>query len=299
MGDPRNVASYYDESWLDYRILWTGRRSQALHFGYRTPGVRGHAAALINNNAVMAARIGIRPGQTVLDAGCGVGGTAVWLARRHGVNVVGVTVSAAQAARASRYARDQRVDDRASFVVQDFTELGFPDEQFDAVYAMESVCHAPDKRRFLSEAWRVLKPGGLLILHDGFRARPPSTSDEDALVQSWLHSWAVPYIAGAEDFVGWAQEAGFEDVVLEDHTAHVRRSIRRLYLMTVVLAPFAAALHTMGLRSDVQHGNVVGARDCWRALDRGLWFYGVFVARKPEAGQGRGADSIPFAVTRD
>jgi ubiquinone/menaquinone biosynthesis C-methylase UbiE len=283
IGHPRNVAAYYDQAWLDYRLLWTGPHSRALHLGYRSPGVKGHIASLMNNNAVMAARVGISPGQVVLDAGCGVGGTALWMARRYGARVVGVTVSTAQAARAARYARSEGLEEQATFLVQDFTRFGFPAERFDVVYAMESVCHATDKRRFLDEAWRILKPGGRLILHDGFGAREPSSEEEAALVRSWLHSWAVPHIAGGDEFVEWARQTGFDEVTMEDHTSHIRQSVRRLYVMTVALAPFAAALHFLRIRSDVQHGNVVGARDCWRALDRGLWFYGVFMARKPEA----------------
>lgn len=282
VGDPRNVARYYDQSWYDYRVLWSGRHTRALHFGYRAPGVRGHAASLINNNAVMARRAGIGPGQVVLDAGCGVGGTALWLAENHGARVVGVTVSASQAAKAARSATSRGLRDRASFAVQDFTRLGFPDDLFDVVFAVEAVCHAPDKRLFLEEAARVLKPGGRLVLHDGFQHRQPSTDEELSLVRSWLHSWAVPHLAVGDEFVEWARQAGFVDVKLEDHSPYVRQSIRRLHLMTRALLPPAVILHALGLRSDVQHGNVIGARDCWRALDSGLWFYGVFMARKPD-----------------
>ncbi|MEW6475183.1 MAG: methyltransferase domain-containing protein [Actinomycetota bacterium] len=72
---------------------------------------------------------------------------------------------------------------------------------------MESVCHADDKRRFLHEAAGVLKPGGRLILHDGFSARPSASAEEEeeeeeeeeAILRSRLHSWAVPHIVGADD----------------------------------------------------------------------------------------------------
>jgi tocopherol O-methyltransferase len=282
-GHPRAVASYYEETWIDYRALWLNRHNRAIHMGYWDEHTRRHSESLINNNRVMADHAGVRTGQLVLDAGCGVGGTAMWLAENRGARVMGVTVSADQAARARRYAAERGISHQAVFSLQDYRQTGFRDATFDALYAMESVCYAPDKRDFLREAHRVLRPGGRLVVHDAFRFNRNYSEREERLHRSWTLPWAVPDLAVGDDFVSWTEEAGFEGATLEDHSRHVAPSVRRLHRITVALYPLASLLHTLGVRSDVQHGNVKGARNQWRALKSGVWFYGILTARKPLA----------------
>jgi ubiquinone/menaquinone biosynthesis C-methylase UbiE len=98
------IVAYYDETWLDYRLLWLNGRNLSVHFGYADAATRGHADALLNMNRVLADRIAIRPGERVLDAGCGVGGSSLWLAQERGAKVVGITPVASQVARARRFA---------------------------------------------------------------------------------------------------------------------------------------------------------------------------------------------------
>jgi len=266
------IHAYYDETWGDYRWLWLSPRNYAIHFGYWDDDTRTHAQSLLNMNRALAERIGIQPGKRVLDAGCGVGGSALWLARTYNVAVVGVTLVASQVARARRFAQQQGADPRVAFEQQDYAHTTFPDASFDVVWAVESACHAPDKRAFVREARRLLKPGGRLGMVEYMReSRPlPTQADED-LVHSWLSGWAIPDIATASEWTGWAREAGFSDIAITDITPQVRPSLRRLYRMTQTFWWGASLLRRMHIRSQTQHGNTRGARDIWRAVERGLW----------------------------
>ena len=85
------LRRYYDGTWLDYRLLWLNKSNYAIHFGYWDGETRSHSGSLTNLNSVLAKRIGIEPGMRVLDAGCGAGGSALWLARTCDVDVVGIT----------------------------------------------------------------------------------------------------------------------------------------------------------------------------------------------------------------
>src|SRR6478672_3022808 len=98
------VVAYYDQTWLDYRLFWLNRRTLSVHFGYNDASTRGHADALLNMNRVLADRAGIQPDARVLDAGCGVGGSSIWLAQARGAFVVGITPVASQVARARDFA---------------------------------------------------------------------------------------------------------------------------------------------------------------------------------------------------
>src|SRR5262249_35256079 len=178
------IHAYYDETWGDYRWLWLSPRNYAIHFGYWDESTRTHAESLLNMNRALAERIGILPGQHVLDAGCGVGGSALWLARACHVHVTGITLVASQVAPARRFAQAQP---HVTFEQQDYAHTTFPDASFDVVWAVESACHAPDKRAFIQEARRLLRPGGRLGMVEYMRvSRPlPSADDEDVL-RSWL-----------------------------------------------------------------------------------------------------------------
>lgn len=280
-GDRRTIAAYYEETWLDYRMIWLNPTNRAIHFGYWDSSTKSHSDSLVNMNRVLARNLDPKPGWLVLDAGCGVGGTAMYLAQNHDVRVVGVTVTPSQVERAYRYARERGLTGRVSFGLQDYCRTAFPDETFDAVYGLESINYAWDKRDQIAEAYRLLKPGGRFVVQDGFRTSRTLDAEEERLQESWLSGWVVPNLASLDEFAAWSEEAGFVDVTKADCTDSVRRSCRRLHHVTVACYPIAAALHRAKVRTDLQHGNVRAARDQYRAMQRGLWGYGIVTANKP------------------
>jgi cyclopropane fatty-acyl-phospholipid synthase-like methyltransferase len=275
------IRAYYDETWWDYRFLWLNGRNQAIHFGYWDPETRTHDQSLVNMNRVLADRIGIAPGMRVLDAGCGIGGSALWLAETRGVQVVGITPVASQVARARAGARRRGLADRVSFEQQDYTATSFPEASFDVVWAVESACHAPDKRSLVREARRLLRPGGRLGMVEYLRTERPLAPRDEALLHSWLSGWAIPDIATREEWTGWLTEEGFADMAVDDITPNVRPSLHRLYRMAVLTYPGESLLRAIRLRTAAQHGNTRGARDQFRALRRGLWIEAILTATAP------------------
>jgi len=229
-------------------------------------------------NEVLAQAIGIRPQDRVLDAGCGVGGSAVWLARHFDVTVVGITPVQSQVERARRHARRQGVEARVSFAQQDYAATDFPSASFDAVWAIESVCHAPDKLRVLREARRLLRDGGCLGVVEYLRTARPHPPDGERLLHSWLDGWAIPDIATRQEFLDWGKNAGFGRLEVRDISDQVRPSLRRLHRLAAISWPVACLVRAAGLRSETQHGNVRGARDQWRAFQRGLWGEAILTA---------------------
>ncbi|MGH2687778.1 MAG: methyltransferase domain-containing protein [Actinomycetota bacterium] len=277
------IANYYKETRIEYRVAWARRPTFAMHFGYWDETTRSHADSLINGNRQIAIRADLQPGQVVLDAGCGVGGTAMWLAENYRVRAAGITLVPDQAARGQRWANSRGLYGRVSLSLQDYLQTAFADGTFDAVYAMESSCHTPEKRAFFEEAYRVLKPGGRLVVEDGFRPDRPYTEDERSLQDRWLSDFLCATPPTMDEFAAMALEAGFEEVKVEDCNAHYLRSSRRLSRIALLVYPWASALHALRLRSDVQHGNLRAARGQWLGLKRGLWFFGILTARKPRS----------------
>ena len=276
--DVARIRTYYDQTQFDYRAIWLNKDNRAMHFGYWNAWTRSHADSLINMNRVLARRIGIRRGDRVLDAGCGVGGSAIWLAKTYGVAVVGITPVAGQVARAYRYARQHGIGESVAFAQQDYTRTTFTEGCFDVVWAMESVCHAPDKRRFFAEARRLLRPGGRLGIAEYMRSRRPLDMDGEHLLATWVRSWEIPDLGTGDEFRAWASEAGFTDVQVWDCTPHVRRSLRRMARIAAFTWPLALLLRALHVRNDLQHRHTRGAWEQYRALRRGDWFYGMLTA---------------------
>jgi tocopherol O-methyltransferase len=275
------VVAYYDQTWLDYRLLWLNRRTLSVHFGYSDATTRSHADALLNMNRVLADRAGIQPGTRVLDAGCGVGGSSIWLAQARGAIVTGITPVRSQVARACGFAAARRLGDQARFEQADYTNTPFPDASFDVVWALESLCHAPDKAAFYREAARLLRPGGRLVIAEYIRAARPLGSRGEQLLHQWLDGWAIPDLDTRAEHLAHAATAGLRDARIDDITAHTRPSLHRLYQMTRWSYLLAVTGRAVGIRSAVQHGNVIGSICQYQAIERGLWFYGMLSATNP------------------
>jgi tocopherol O-methyltransferase len=276
------VLRYYDATWFDYRVLWMNHRNRSMHLGYWDADTHGHADSLLRMNHVIAELAGIRPGERVLDAGCGVGGTALWLAAERGATVVGVSVHGRQVQRARRYAESRGLSDRCSFSRQDYAQLRCDDASFDVVWALESVCHAADKRPFLAEAYRVLRPRGRLVVADFFRTPRPHTPEGEAQLADWLQGLAMADLPTTEEFRTWVGEAGFGPLRVEDISAQVVPSLLRLYRLGTTFIVGETVLHGLGLRSGAAHGNIRSSRSIWTTFRSGLWHYAIIVGSKPD-----------------
>lgn len=110
--------------------------------------------------------MGLKENMKVLDVGCGVGGPAREMVKFAGVNVVGLNNNDYQIQRATRYAAREGLSDKLSFTKGDFMQMRFPDNTFDAVYAIEATVHAPSLEGVYSEIFRVLKPGGVFGVYE-------------------------------------------------------------------------------------------------------------------------------------
>jgi len=180
--------------------------------------------------------------------------------------------------RGRRYARRRGVADRVTFELQDMTRTSFPSGSFDVVWAIESVCHVPDKCEFLAEARRLLKPGGRLVVADAFRCRRPFELTDERLLHDWLYPWAVQDLMTPDEFTAAAEENGFARVRIEDVSDHVRPSSRHMYRLMRVLYPLGVAWQRIGLLTDVQLANRRSALEQYQVVRRGLIVYGLLTA---------------------
>ena len=136
--------------------------SESLHFA---PLTREESLeeSIVRHQRLMIEKLGLREGMVVVDVGCGVGGPMRRVARESGVRVVCINNNERQLEEARRRNVEAGLDDMAEYVKCNFMDMSAIEaDSFDAGYAIESTCHAPDKERAFAEIYRVLKPGARL-----------------------------------------------------------------------------------------------------------------------------------------
>jgi tocopherol O-methyltransferase len=265
------VKKYYEQCDRSYQH-WGEEDVYNMHYGYWEKGIKTHKDALNNMNCVLAERAKIKDGDKILDAGCGVGASSIWLAKKYNIEVIGITLSALQCKKANEFAEKAGVSNRVKFLVQDYTKTSFPDKNFDVVWAVESVCHADDKNKFLKEAKRLLRDGGRLILADGFAGK--NSKIDKILLNNWIKRWAIPNLAKPADFKEYSKKIGLKNIELKDINKNILRSSREIFKRGSLGLP----IYKFKKKNETQINHVIGCIIQHLALKADAWFYGIFYA---------------------
>lgn len=274
------IVNYYDSAEIDYKLIWNLRESLALHFGYWDDKVKNFQQALGRENEVIAEMAHIKNSDFVLDAGCGIGGSSIFLAKKFGCKVIGITLSQKQADMAIKNARRNGVAGNTEFIVMDFENMNFPNGKFDVVWGIESICHATSKKKFIEDSYRILKPNGRLIIADGFATRDYFTDEEKNIMQKWLSGWRINFLETQDNFEAFSKNIGFREISFTDVTKKVMPSSKRLYKYSFPAMFFGKIAEFLKVRTKTQTGNIIAARYQHTALLSGLWKYGIFYATK-------------------
>jgi cyclopropane fatty-acyl-phospholipid synthase-like methyltransferase len=276
----QDIIDYYEHCQIDYEIVWHLNSRMSMHYGYwdeTTPNLR---SALLNMNRRLAEFGEIETGDQVLDAGCGVGGSSIYLAREYQCHTTGISLSSKQVDTCQKNALLHQMDHLCSFRQANYLDTPFPDNHFDAVWAIESVCYAYDKLDFLREAYRILKPGGKLMVADFFSNGVKENSPQEKLMQKWTSTWAIKAYADVEEFWEKMQLAGFENCQRKDISRQVEKSIRRLYYSFFPGLPITYISQALGFRNSMQTANTWSTYYQYTAYKLGLWKYMFYSARK-------------------
>lgn len=274
------IIEYYDFCEDDYKYNWHLEECMAIHIGYWDDTTFSLRQALIKQNELMAQKAEIKQKDKILDAGCGVGGSSIFLAQTFGCNVTGITLSKKQAISAVNYAKIHDVAALTQFHVMDFNNTAFRDSSFDVVWALESSCYADDKEKFIKESYRLLKKGGRLIVADAFETKKRYSIVERAVINNWINRWAVNSLGRLGSFKDRLTSVGFGHINFEDITPNVQPSSRRLFQRSLCYWPFAKIARMKGTRNKVQNDNVTGAIFQYMFMKLKLGKYGIFYAVK-------------------
>ena len=218
----KETESYYDSEDAIYRSVWD--KEGSVHWGLFDDSTgTDFLSACANLDRTMVAKGRINEDSRVLDLGCGNGTTAIWLAEESGSHVTGIDLSGVRVANAyeKRAALDTDMRERLTFKKASATQLPFPEGSFTHVWSQAVIYHVPDKRAVLSEAYRVLAPGGVMVFDDLLRPKREITPESQTYVYDRL---LFDTEFTFESYQQALKDQGFELLEAVDMSPHLRQS---------------------------------------------------------------------------
>ena len=279
--DKEAVKKYYSDTQFEYKLIWNwmSKATPALHFGYYDSKAINHQQAIVRANEVLAEFGAIKKGARIVDAGCGLGQSSEWLAKNLNAEVTGISIVPKQVHAINKRLHQKPVAN-VDFKVADYLNMPFEDGTIDIVWAFESVCHAADKSMFYKEAYRVLKPGGKVVMAEYIRTSRPMKPAQENLLQEIFKAWAIPDLDTIEEHQAHALHTGFTSFKHRDVTKNVIKSYQNLRETCRRYASFSKLLHQAGIISSVRHNNMLSSLQQADAIEQGVFTYHHIVAEK-------------------
>jgi len=229
-----SIRGHYDLSTLFYRLLWGPHIHHGLWDADESP-----RRAQLRLTEGLAALAGISGGESLLDVGCGMGGSSIHLAKRHGCRATGVTISPVQRQWAAASSRWHGVGRQTEFRCADAEQVELPDDSFDVVWSIECTEHLFDKPRFFRRAASWLKPGGTMAIcawlaGGGLDSEPEThvtpaddrsgNDDRRRQVYDVCEGFLCPSLGTMADYTSWMESAGLVVETAQDWTMRVART---------------------------------------------------------------------------
>ncbi len=268
------VAGHYDELDHFYREIW----GEHVHHGFWRTGRESSWEATLQLVELVASRGEIECGKRVCDIGCGYGATARMLARNFGAAVTAMTVSPAQ----YRFAQGAADGEDVQYLLGDWLRNDLPAENFDVAIAIESSEHMTDKSAFFTEAHRVLRSGGRLVICAWLAREHASRMENSFLLEPICREGRMPSMGTELDYKRFYDDAGFVFDSFEDVTTKVKKTwpiCAGRFLVELCRQPrYAKFLINRHARNRLF---AITIFRIWLAYNVGSMRYGIFVGHKP------------------
>lgn len=214
----QDIRSHYNLTTLFYRLLWGRHIHHGLWSGDEKPTV-----AQQQLTETLAREAHIKPTDRVLDVGCGMGSSSIYLASQLGCEVTGITISSVQRRWAQCAARWSHVASKTDFLCADAEHVKFAPQSFDTVWSVECTEHLFNKPRFFQRVADWLRPGGRVAIC-AWLAGDRDDPDARGQVHRVCEGFFCPSLGTSDDYRGWIENAGFVNLRYLDWTSSVTRT---------------------------------------------------------------------------
>lgn len=230
----RNIQQYYVLSAPAYQSWGKDEERDgiyALHSGFEKPDdTKTHHESVKALTRELVGFAYIHPNDFVLYAGCGTGAIAYETKTMHpSAHVFGINIATNQLQQAQEFQINHSPNQRlVNFSLQDYEQIGFAPNSFDAAIFSESLAHAESRVTVLNEISRILRPGGSVTIGEILQLRPIANEEEKELRLELATGWVSPGIADISDLHQELSSSGFTLSNERAVTTFVLPSTRRM-----------------------------------------------------------------------
>lgn len=222
----QQIGEFYNASSSLWEKIW----GEHMHHGYygrngKYKIERRQAQIELIEELLLWGGVTTKNAANILDVGCGIGGSSLYLADKFAAEVTGITLSQMQVSRARERAINLGLEEQVQFELANALAMPFADNSFDLIWSLESGEHMPDKAQFLAECYRVLQPGGKIILatwcHRETSMIGNLTTSEIRHLKEIYRVYCLPYVIALSEYKTIAQQCGFQDIKTADWSTAV------------------------------------------------------------------------------
>lgn len=214
--DTNRIREHYDIASPLYKELW----GEHIHHGYWLSGKESKEVAAQNLVDLLIDKSGLQRGMKVLDIGCGVGGTSIYLSKEWGCDVTGITISPVQVEMAIQAA--QGLPNPPRFLIDDANALSI-DGSFDIIWSVEMISHLNNRDNLFRRASELLKPAGKMCITDWWKAEGLSAASERKYIEP-IEKPMLVSLPTYTEYSGYIEKYGFDILYYEDISERVART---------------------------------------------------------------------------
>ena len=267
-----SIRSHYQIGTLFYRLLWGPHIHHGLWYGDESPYV-----AQCQLTDALADLAQISANDKIVDIGCGMGGSAIRLAKMRGCDVTGVTLSPLQKRWASFSSTFNRVAKQTRFLAEDAETVDFDPESFDVVWSVECTEHLFNKPEFFRRAIQWLRPGGRIAICVWFEGEDALMPGHREQCEEVCARFICPSLATRADYADWMTDHGMRIIHDEVWTDRVTRT----WEICKQRVERTGVRHLAKLIDREQVAFIDGFDALLNAYRSGAMQYGAIVAEKP------------------
>lgn len=228
------TQKYFEEVWSDRHRLNAPDRYLlcGFHYGFFEKGIKNIYEAMYNMNNYIDKLLkldGLKSGE-ILDIGCGVCSTSIFLAEKYPhINFTGLTLSSNEILYAKKFIKLEDVKN-VRVLKRNYIKTEYQNDFFDGIFALESISYAPDKKELIEEIYRILKPGGRLVIIDGFRKKISNDSIIKMIYDFHCKNRGGADLPETNNFIKLLYKIGFEDIYINNISKNIRRHFIILFI---------------------------------------------------------------------